>query len=452
MTSRVVKCGVERSKGLVSTILDQNRLICSNCGTVVSDQYRTDTTAHLFYEFIGAFCPIDKMIHYRWIRTTWSVSEHPEIRPREEHEALILPKSTEVGAEKYFKKGYYWNSEDGNTCYDPGFTEVVWSDFDDSKFVLLRPTDTGYLKINTQGIHTPFIAALIEWLLKQDQWNELAELASKSVIHDREKKIIKKAVAQPTPSNIFKFLWTFKRYIPGWNSKRSLGKRSPSMLIQDEIRWTTNRLEDLDEVDRERLIRYGPEPQYWGVWPELWPKELELGSTLADFGPHLGKIGLDYDQSLRLIHDPDIKKNQRSWMEMADKMIQWPINIKKGGQIDKNLSQRGDRGFVDNLKNNLAVAIEKRVEPKGKWVEYLVLNLPLVWQKNGEALHFTADTTFIEKDDLQQTLKVLKPWVTDETNAEVKLEFENEIPSKLAYLVRSMKKRFEDTPVHIFQS
>ncbi|MHA2501620.1 MAG: hypothetical protein ACXAE3_01925, partial [Candidatus Kariarchaeaceae archaeon] len=396
--SRVVKCGVNISNGLVGTQLHQGRIVCTNCGTEISDHTQTDTRYHKFFQYVGAFCPFEKMIHYRWIPTDYALEEDPILRPKQAIEPSILPKKTEYGAERHFLKSQFWNGKEN--CYDPGYIEVFWSDFEESQLSLLRPTDTGYLKTNNNGIHTPFIGATIEWLLKKHLWDEIVKLTKHSSFAKREKDIILKAVTQPTPSNIFKLLWTFKRFIPGWNSKRSLGKRSPSMLIQDEIRWTTNRLEDLDKVDRERLIRSVSEPSHWNTWPELWPVEWELGSSLAEFGPHLSLIGIHYDQEgkeLGLITSP--KKHERSWMEIAEKMIEWPVNVNKGGEINQSLSQRTERGFVSSLMKKLEVSIELPSPSKNKWGRYLEVNLPLIWTSNGNMSYHT-QSQFVTAGDL----------------------------------------------------
>ena len=138
-------------------------------------------------------------------------------------------------------------------------------------------------------------------------------------------------------------------------------------------------------------------------------------------------------------------------MEMADRIIQWPINVKIGGVVDTSLSQRSERGFVTRLMDNLMVAIEKTEKPHTKWTDYLTVELPLVWEKNGSNLHFMADPEFLTKSDLQETLQVLKPWISGDAKDMVKLSFISPVTEdkELFRLIQSMKKRIDKTTINI---
>jgi hypothetical protein len=216
MTSPVVKCVLHPENGLFPTYTSHGNVICSQCGEV-------NPETHEFFEFIGAYCPFDKEIHYRWINRDWSLLKPPLLRRRLRDEPIVTPVKTEYSIDSHFLKEFVWNGD--TSCFALDYLEVRWTGFEQETNTLLRPADTGYSQISQVGMHTPFLAAIIEWLLNEDAHVEIADLSKHSLLPTREKNAIQRAVMIPTPSNIFKMLWVMHRLIPGWHHKRSLGRR-----------------------------------------------------------------------------------------------------------------------------------------------------------------------------------------------------------------------------------
>ncbi|MHA2253024.1 MAG: hypothetical protein ACXAD7_21860 [Candidatus Kariarchaeaceae archaeon] len=444
MTAPIVKCDLYPDGGLFPTFTKHGNAICSQCGEV-------NPESHAFFEFIGAYCPFDKEIHYRWINRDWSLLKPPLLRRRVRDEPIITPIKTEYGIDKHFLKEFVWNGD--KSCFTPDYLEVRWTGFEQEANTLLRPADTGYSQISQVGMHTPFLAAIIEWLLNEDAHIEIANLSKHSLLPTREKNAIQRAIMIPTPSNIFKMLWVMHRLIPGWHHKRSLGRRSPSLLLQDEIRWTTNRLDDLDKVDRERLFRCGPEEDHWGVWPELWSKDISLGKTLAEFGPELHRLGIEYGETLKLIEKPNTSKNERSWLDIAAKLVHWPLSMEKGGKINLEGSTRLLNGFVANLKKNIGVSIAPQSLNRRKWQAYISSRLPLCWieEKTRDHKHstFTTSVTSLAVEILQSTLLCLEPWIRGETDHKLTFVIKGVVPENLLQAVKSFEMRIQDYNIFV---
>jgi hypothetical protein len=417
-------------------------VICGHCGEVNPD-------SHEYFEFIGAFCPIDKEIHYRWINVDWMNRSVKILRKKTKDEPLITPIKTEHGIENYFLKQLVWAAD--VDCLTPDYIEVLWTGIELGNQPLLRPADTGYSQLNRRGIHAPVLAALFEWLLQESSHLQIAELAKHCSLPSREKNSIIRAVTLPTPSNIFNMLWVMHRLIPGWHHKRSLGRRSPSLLLQDEIRWTTNRLEDLNKRDRERLIRCGPEQEYWGSWADLWPTDLPIGNTLSEFGSELKMLGIDYGETLKLITNPNRISGGRSWVEVAVRFIHWPLMMKKGGIIDLKRSKQLTTGFMENLQRSLSVSTFVAAKSDSHWFAYIMSRLPLCWIRDEQdaSLSFTTNIDDISAELLQQTLLVLEPWFNGKTDLNVCFIIQGKQPVKLNRVVNSFTKRIKSVNITV---
>ncbi|MHA2405029.1 MAG: hypothetical protein ACXADH_18700 [Candidatus Kariarchaeaceae archaeon] len=442
MTPSVLRCPLNNQRGLIPTRLISGEVICSHCGEVNPD-------SHEYFEFIGAFCPIDLEIHYRWINIDWTNRPPKIFRKKTKDEPLITPIKTEHGIEKYFLKQLVW---DGNEkCLTPDYIEVLWTGIESNNEPLLRPADTGYSQLNRKGIHAPVLAALFEWLLLESSHLQIAELAKHCSLPPREKNSIIRAVTLPTPSNIFNMLWVMHRLIPGWHYKRSLGRRSPSLLLQDEIRWTTNRLEDLNKRDRDRLLRCGPEQEYWGSWQDLWPSEITLGNTLSEFGPNLKMLGIDYGESLKLIANPNKTSGGRSWVEVAVRFIHWPLMMKKGGIIDLERSAHLTTGFMDNLQRSISVSTVVTTKTDSHWFAYIMSRLPLCWIRDEQdaSLLFTTNFDDVSPELLQQTLLVLEPWFNGKCDLNIGFIFQGKQPPPLNSVVSSFTKRINSVNVSV---
>jgi hypothetical protein len=246
-------------------------------------------------------------------------------------------------------------------------------------------------------------------------------------------------------------LWVMHRLIPGWHHKRSLGRRSPSLLLQDEIRWTTNRLEDLNKRDRDRLLRCGPEQEYWGSWQDLWPSEITLGNTLSEFGPNLKMLGIDYGESLKLIANPNKTSGGRSWVEVAVRFIHWPLMMKKGGIIDLERSAHLTTGFMDNLQRSISVSTVVTTKTDSHWFAYIMSRLPLCWIRDEQdaSLLFTTNFDDVSPELLQQTLLVLEPWFNGKCDLNIGFIFQGKQPPPLNSVVSSFTKRINSVNVSV---
>jgi hypothetical protein len=416
-------------------------IICTNCGAV-------DSSSHKNFEFLGAYCPYHKQIHYRWIEKEFGFDELNELRLRNFTDASISPSSTDNGIEKFFLKEYFWQTNEG-ICMAPDYIEVQFTGIEDV-MILRRPTDTGYHSISSLGIYAPFLSAVFEWLYHEKEWNELLELVKVKNIAENEKSIIYKAIKQPTPTNIFQLLWTFKQYIPNWPNNRKLGRRPPSNLIIDEIRWTSGLIQDLNHKEIEKLRKSVSEDSYWASWPEIWPEEVSLNRPINEIGTELKRIGLKYTSRLQLIENPDITKNERSWKDIIVKMKNWSIKYEKGGKIDKSSSIIKSNGFFERLQEYLGASEKARNKEANS--NHLKIYLPLEWnlvKEDKGCIYFKYSEELLNKEILAKTLIALKPWIEGKELLKVMIILEEKQINGQSSLVQSFQSRIENTNIFI---
>jgi len=429
---------------LVPCKVEHGRTTCTSCGLIDPN--------HEIYEFMGSYCEYHKSIHYRWINKDWSQQNTKLFRKRRIEDPIISPIPTENSLERFYLRGYFWVIN-LSTCSSPDFNEVMWTGYEESESILLRSMDTGYRLINQHGVHAPILASIFEWFLHRYIWVELRELVAISNLTQQLKNSIINAIDNPTPTNVFKFLWSFHNYIPGWHSSRSLGRRSPSLLLQDEIRWTTNRITDLDESELKRLKKCGPEEDLWGSWKEMWPTEVELTGNLTEFGSELIRIGIKYTNQMDIVFDNGLVKNSRTWDEVAIKLIEWPLEFDIGGILNHSNSIRSNNGFISNLQKKISISVPKIIESKNNnWEDYLKVRMPLSWElieTNENIITFTLSSEQVNENMLNNTLRSLEPWIKNQANHDVLLIIIGDISNNHRTLLNSMTKRLIGTLVKI---
>lgn len=434
----IVYC--EQTGLLCPTSQVHGKITCSQCGEV-------DPKGHEVHVFQGAFCPLHQVIHYRWIHKDWSLFATDLFEKRRLADPHISAVPTESGIEKFFTKKYFW-LVNGSNCTAPEFREVLWTGFEEDVDVLRRPSDTGYLKSKPLGIQAPYLSALYEWLLSRSEWDEYKELVQYSQLPKQEKQQINKTITSPTPTNIFKFLWMFRRFIPGWNTNRTLGRRPHSALIIDEIRWSTGRMDGLEKKEIETLEKIGPESEYWGVWEDLWPKTSKLNGAISDFHQEFKYLGISYGQTLELM-DGSPGNAGRTWQEVISNMVNWPLVFQKGGMIASE-GQNHKAGFINNFSSYLAAASQVKVLSTSS-TSPLITSMPLEWVLSSrDPLSFTFQAPDLTKSCLQETLLALTSWIIGKDQTPVKLFVSQSLSQNNRWFL-SFEVRLQNTSVEIIE-